>query len=73
MGIIAWTCEKGIENTCLTRFLGFEHFVGVECLCTTGHLKIRNNRTPHSTMVAQSESEKIVIEEQLSEIVETEN
>jgi hypothetical protein len=64
---------NGEMQTCLTHFLGFQHSVGVEFLCTIGLLKVGNSRNPHSTVVVPSEWEKFIIEEQISEIVETIN
>ena len=64
---------NGEMQTCLTHFLGFQHSVGVEFLCTTGLLKVGNSRNPHSTVVVPNEWEKFIIEERISEIVETIN
>lgn len=52
---------NGEMQTCITHFLGFEHAVGVEFLCTTGLLKVGNSRNPHITVVVQSEWEKFVL------------
>ncbi len=60
-------------KTCLTYYLGFEHTIGIQFLCSAGLLKVGNSRNSHSTVVVKAEWDKFIEEEQLSDFTESLN
>ncbi len=64
---------KNNASTCLTYVLGLKHSVGIEFLCSAGLLKVGHSRNPNATVVVTSEWEKFIVEEQLTDLVESVN
>jgi hypothetical protein len=63
---------NGDRSTTLTYLLGFEHEVGLQFLAGTGLLKHGTQNAP-SFSVVQDEWDKFILEENLSNIMETVN
>ena len=57
----------------MSYYLGFEHNIGIQFLCSTGLLKIGNSRNSNSVSVVKAEWDKFIVEEQLSDFTETVN
>jgi hypothetical protein len=57
-------------TTCLTHYLGFEHPIGVQFLCSTGLLKVGNSRNPNATVVVKVEWDKFINEQGLCSVLE---
>jgi hypothetical protein len=57
-------------TTCLTHYLGFEHPIGVQFLCSTGLLKVGNSRNPNATVVVKAEWDKFIDEQGFSGLLE---
>jgi hypothetical protein len=62
---------NGVENTCLTHLLGFNHEVGVDFLCSIRFLRHGHSRSPRATTVVNSAWDKLIEVEQLGDIMET--
>jgi hypothetical protein len=46
---------QNYNTTCLTHYLDFKHSIGVQFICSTGLLKVRNSRNSSSTVVIKVE------------------